>query len=214
MPEEERERQRLSNEERRQQILAVAKEVLLESGYAEMTMERIGEAAGVSKTLIYHHFPNRRAIFLALLTEEQLKILMKISPALSAGGTEERVKQGIKAFLDAVSEYGPRGYTALYRDPVGYDITIAMEVDRYREKIAEMIAGIFAEEAGVPIDELLLPAHAVVGAINNSVIWMSQNGEKAMNDPRTVETLTTLIWDGLKVIRENLLQQRKQPSKS
>ncbi len=206
-------RQRLSREDRRLQLLAVAKEVLLEHGYTDMTMERIASAADVSKTLIYHHFPNRRAVFLALLSEEQMRMLMQISPAMGVGDTEEKVKRGIASFLEAVTERGPKGYTAFYRDPIGHDPTIALEIDRYREQVAEMVAAMFAEDVGVPPETLILQAHAVVGAINNAVVWMSQN-DVDMNDPEVAESLTTLIWDGLKSVRENALVDAKKSTKA
>ncbi len=213
MPEGGKERQRLSREDRRLQLLAVAKEVLLEHGYADMTMERIASAADVSKTLIYHHFPNRRAVFLALMSEEQLRMLTQISPAMGAGDTEERVKRGITAFLKAVTEQGPKGYTAFYRDPIGHDPTIALEIDRYREQVAEMVAAMFAEDVGVPPENFILQAHAVVGAINNAVVWMSQNNVE-MNDPKIIESLTTLIWDGLKTVREGALETAASSTKT
>ncbi len=213
MPEGEKERQRLSRKERRQQLLAVAKEVLLEHGYADMTMERIAVAADVSKTLIYHHFPNRRAVFLALLSEEQLRMLMQISPAMGVGDTEERVKRGIAAFLETVTGQGPKGYTAFYRDPIGHDPTIALEIDRYREQVAEMVSAMFAEDVGAKSETFILQAHAVVGAINNAVVWMSQNNVE-MNDPKIIESLTTLIWDGLKTVRENALGEATSSTKT
>lgn len=43
-------------------ILSVAYELLLESGFEEVTIEKIAERAGVSKATIYKWWPNKAAV--------------------------------------------------------------------------------------------------------------------------------------------------------
>jgi len=47
---------RLTAEQRRQQLFAVALELFAQRGYRATTMDDIAERAGVTKPLLYQHF--------------------------------------------------------------------------------------------------------------------------------------------------------------
>jgi AcrR family transcriptional regulator len=51
----------------RQRILAAARGVFAERGYAVATMDEIAAAAGASKGALYHHFATKEELFRALL---------------------------------------------------------------------------------------------------------------------------------------------------
>ena len=51
---------RLSAPERRKQLLAVAVDEFGVQGYHITTMNRLAEAAGVTKPVLYQHFPSKR----------------------------------------------------------------------------------------------------------------------------------------------------------
>jgi TetR/AcrR family transcriptional repressor of mexJK operon len=51
------------------EILAVAREVLLDAGYAGTTMEAIAKRAGVSKASLYQAFPSKDDLYRAVVTD-------------------------------------------------------------------------------------------------------------------------------------------------
>ena len=65
---------------RRREILAIAADLFAERGFANVTVDDIGESAGVSGPALYHHFTGKEA----LLGE----MLIDISEYLLAGGTK------------------------------------------------------------------------------------------------------------------------------
>ena len=67
----EKRRTRLAPEARRHQILDRAADLVLADGLAAISMEGVARAAGVSKGLVYNYFPDRQALFAALLQREQ-----------------------------------------------------------------------------------------------------------------------------------------------
>lgn len=69
-----RRRQRLAPEERASQILDFAARLIIEEGLTELSMERLGREAGISKALIYNYFPNRSDLLRALL-EREMEVL-------------------------------------------------------------------------------------------------------------------------------------------
>jgi len=59
-------------QEREAQILRVARSLLQEHGFAELTMDRIADAINYSKPVVYQHFPCKEEIVLALALQTAL----------------------------------------------------------------------------------------------------------------------------------------------
>jgi AcrR family transcriptional regulator len=62
-------RRRLTKAERKKQILAQAKELLVTLGFHNTTTKKIAEAAGISEPVLYQHFKTKNALFMAVLRE-------------------------------------------------------------------------------------------------------------------------------------------------
>ena len=60
---------RLPRPARRRQLLGAAQEVFVAQGYHAAAMDEIAERAGVSKPVLYQHFPGKLELYLALLDE-------------------------------------------------------------------------------------------------------------------------------------------------
>ncbi|HSO65750.1 MAG TPA: helix-turn-helix domain-containing protein, partial [Ornithinibacter sp.] len=59
--------QRMPRSERRAQLLDAAQAVFVQSGYHAAAMDEIADRAGVSKPVLYQHFPGKLDLYLALL---------------------------------------------------------------------------------------------------------------------------------------------------
>lgn len=59
---------RMSHEERRQQIIAVATELFASKGFRGATTRSIAEAAGVSEAIIFRHFATKEDLYDAIIT--------------------------------------------------------------------------------------------------------------------------------------------------
>lgn len=62
-------RRRLSAEDRRAQLLAAALSEFAGRGYHLTQMDHVATSAGVSKALLYQHFPSKEALFAAVTAE-------------------------------------------------------------------------------------------------------------------------------------------------
>ena len=67
--------QRLPRRERRAQLLDAAREVFVAQGYHAAAMDDIAERAGVSKPVLYQHFPGKLDLYLALLDQSSDALL-------------------------------------------------------------------------------------------------------------------------------------------
>ena len=120
---------RMTQEERseksRQQILDAALKLFSHRGYGATSVRDIAEEAGLSKGNVYHHFPDKEAIFRALIDryfEAMSAPDFPFNRALATGTFPENLEQIGHAVREIVRDY--REYVALiYVDVVEFDGT-------------------------------------------------------------------------------------------
>src|ERR1700761_1184924 len=96
---------RLTAEQRRQQLVAVALELFAQRGYRATTMDDIAETAGVTKPLLYQHFDSKRALYLELMDVFSRAIIDRIVAATAAAdGPRQQVELGFAAYFAMVAE--------------------------------------------------------------------------------------------------------------
>jgi AcrR family transcriptional regulator len=62
---------RMPPEQRREQLIDAALGVILEQGYSGVSMEAVAKAAGVTRPVVYDHFPNLARLLHALVEREE-----------------------------------------------------------------------------------------------------------------------------------------------
>src|SRR5262252_4413231 len=94
---------RLPKPARRRQLLAAAQEVFVAQGYHAAAMDDIAERAGVSKPVLYQHFPGKLELYLALLDTHCDALVDRVRAAMSdTDDNKERVRGAVKAYFDFV----------------------------------------------------------------------------------------------------------------
>lgn len=94
--------------ERREQVIDAALRVIVEQGYAGVSIEAIARTAGVTRPVIYDHFPNLGALLRALIEREERIALAQLAevipgPELAASADPvELLGSGVRRFLEAV----------------------------------------------------------------------------------------------------------------
>ena len=98
---------RMSRSDRREHLLDVAAQLILEKGIEAVTMEGVAAAAGVSKGLGYAYFDNSSALLRSLLEREVGKLNARVVEAFKgASDLESRLRATIGAWFDHVEENG------------------------------------------------------------------------------------------------------------
>ena len=94
---------RLPRSARRKQLLEAAQEVFVAQGYHAAAMDDIAERAGVSKPVLYQHFPGKLDLYLALLDVHCDAIIEKMRNAMSSSTDNKvRVAAATSAYFDFV----------------------------------------------------------------------------------------------------------------
>src|SRR6188472_4320686 len=95
---------RLPRSARRKQLLEAAQEVFVAQGYHAAAMDDIAERAGVSKPVLYQHFPGKLDLYLALLDSACDEVIDNCRQALAATqDNKTRVAAAMAAFYSYVA---------------------------------------------------------------------------------------------------------------
>jgi AcrR family transcriptional regulator len=107
-------RRRLSPEDRRAELLALGADVFGKRPYDEVRIDEIAERAGVSRALMYHYFPDKRAFFAAVVKDEADRLYAATNNPPPTGMTMfEEIKAGVLAYM-AYHQQNPEAAWAAY----------------------------------------------------------------------------------------------------
>ncbi len=97
----------MSPEQRREHLIDAALEVILERGYARVSIEAIARAAGITRPVVYDHFPNLNRLLHAVIEREERISLDQLAHVVPEQPGEEQPGQllagGVARFLQAVT---------------------------------------------------------------------------------------------------------------
>ena len=133
-------RARLQLDERRAQLLHAGTALFNARAYDDISIDDIAEAAGVSKGLLYHYFPSKRAFFVEAVRAAAAHMLdvTETEPREGELVPAQRLRVGLDAYLDYV-EQNARAYAALFRSGLGVDPEIWTIVEDTRQAIVDRI---------------------------------------------------------------------------
>ncbi|MBV8216335.1 MAG: TetR/AcrR family transcriptional regulator [Verrucomicrobia bacterium] len=83
---------------RAQRILDAAAQLLERWGYSRVTIDDIARHAGIGKGTIYLHWPNREALFMAVLQRELLQFINDLAPTLGNNPEELLLHRLVRHF--------------------------------------------------------------------------------------------------------------------
>ena len=181
---------------RRRQLLDAAIDVIRREG-ADVTMEEMASAGGISKPILYRHFVDRDGL-VAAITETALVEIGTILDTKIAEARADRPPRSIRATIDAFFEYVERE-PELYRFILasgsggGNRATTAF-TERIAERVAEMLAQVLIEHSRDPAPAAIW-GRAIVGMVQHTAAWWIGGADIARRD--AVDVLTDLAWMGM-----------------
>jgi AcrR family transcriptional regulator len=191
----------MPRQERRAQLLGSALEVFVAQGFHAAAMDDIADRAGVSKPVLYQHFPGKLDLYLALLDSSCDAIVDNCRRALES--THDN-KQRVAATMDVFYEY-VAGETGAFRLVFESDLTnepaVRERVDRVTTDCAAMIASVIHEDTGLPDAQSRLLAVSLVGMAQVSArFWLSEaSGIKSrIKQGDAAGLVAGLAWRGIR----------------
>jgi AcrR family transcriptional regulator len=187
---------RLSRDDRRTQLLSAAREVFVGQGYHAAAMDDIALRAGVSKPVLYQHFPSKLELYRALLDESANDMVAKVQAALAATeDNQDRVHRTIEAYYEFVSG-DDQGYRLIFESDVRSEPDVQAAVDRAIEGCLDAVTETITKDTGVDAAHGRMLAAALVGLSQVSArYWLAQGAQ--ISRAEAVDLLSTLAWRGL-----------------
>src|ERR671911_2012282 len=97
---------RITGPQRRKRILAAAAEAFAERGYHAASVGQVAEAAGITKPVVYDHFPSKRELFVELMASAREELTSRGFEAMGGDAPlEQRLRAGVNAFFAYVEQH-------------------------------------------------------------------------------------------------------------
>ena len=171
-------RSRLQLDERRDQLLRLGLELFGRESYDAVSIDEIASRAGISKGLLYHYFPNKRAFYVEALRIAARELVKSTEPPPDLAGPL-RAQAGLGAYLDYVEAHRD-AYVTLMRGGIGSDPEIGEVIQSTRNEITERILTSLGLEEERPIFRNAFRAY--IGAVEAASLDWLERGDVSRDD--------------------------------
>jgi AcrR family transcriptional regulator len=164
---------RLTPDERRSQLLDLGAELFATLPFEEVHIERVAELAGVSRGLLYHYFPTKRAFFADLVRRGTARMAADTEPDPTLSPVDQ-LSLGVERYLHHVqaNEHGSR---AIYRGALSADAEV-------QEVITESMR-VFEDRIVVALQPDGQVAELVRVAVRSWILMMRHAGQELLDHP-------------------------------
>jgi len=187
---------RLPRLARRTQLLGAAQEVFVAQGYHAAAMDDIADRAGVSKPVLYQHFPGKLDLYLALLDQHCDTLVEAVRRALeSTTDNKQRVAATMNAYFEFV-EHESGAFRLVFESDLTNERAVKERVDKAELDCAKLISAVIAEDTGLGPQESMVLAVGLTGISQVTARYWLAAG---MPVPRetAARLISQLAWRGI-----------------
>lgn len=202
-------RRRLAPEERVEEILNCAGQLIIDDGLTAISMERLGRDAGASKALIYNYFPNLTDLLRALLEREIVQLREKsLHEIAAAGDFKDIVQRTTRMYIEHIAERGTL-LQRLWQEPA-----VARAVADKNLHSKDEATRFFVKQVR---KEYGLPLNVAISAVNMQMAMTEAAAQNISNSPGEIDLATDicvrLLLGGLEALAANY-QASAAPAKA
>ena len=187
---------RLPRDERRAQLLSAALEVFTSAGYHAAAMDEIADRAGVSKPVLYQHFPSKLDLYLAVLDLHVDQLVYSIQRAIaSTYDNADRVKATVDAYFNFIEEEG-EAYRLLFESDMSVEPAVRERLTRMTYDCAAAVSAVIAADTGIPDEAAMLLGIGLVGTAQFTARdWLERDGRVPREE--AARLVASLQWRGI-----------------
>jgi AcrR family transcriptional regulator len=187
---------RLPRVARRAQLLGAAQEVFVAQGYHAAAMDDIADRAGVSKPVLYQHFPSKLELYLALLDEHCEKLVDAVRKALeSTTDNKLRVAATMAAYFAFVEDESG-AFRLVFESDLTNELAVRDRVSKAEFDCAQLISGVIADDTGLSSAESMVLAVGLTGISQVTARYWLAAGMPVPRDTAT-RLVAQLAWRGI-----------------
>jgi AcrR family transcriptional regulator len=157
-------------ESTRVRLVAAARALLEEGGYAAASVQAIAERTGVAAGALYRHFPSKAELFVEVFRDAAKRDLGAMQKAASDGGYVDRLEAAVATFARRALANRRLAWALVY-EPL--DALVDVERLAYRKLYCQGMASLIRhgiESGAIPRQDTDLAAAAVVGVIAETLV--------------------------------------------
>ncbi|SNY64681.1 TetR/AcrR family transcriptional regulator [Stenotrophomonas sp. CC120223-11] len=190
-------RTRAEMEETRASLLATARRVFSEYGYAATSMDDLTAQAGLTRGALYHHFGDKKGLLAAVVAQLDAETDVRLQ-AISDGADDawDGFVQRCRAYLEMALE--PEIQRIVLRDARAVLGGASPESQRHCvHSMQRLIEQLIAQGVVAPVDAQAL-ASLIYGSLAEAAFWIAE-GEEGDARLRQATTALDVLLRGLKV---------------
>ncbi len=147
-------RRRLNVEDRRAELIELGVEIFSQHAYDELSTEALAARAGISRSLLYHYFRDKRDFYLATVREMAQRLVEATAPDPGLD-FESALRSSLERFVDFVGE-NPAIYQAIVHGGVGSDRDMDALLERVRRVSLDRVQDVLGVTSPPPALRILL----------------------------------------------------------
>src|SRR6476469_8522390 len=128
---------RMTGADRREQLIDTTRDLVEEQGFHAVSIDAVARRAGITRPVVYDHFPTLGALLEATLDRETARALGQLVASLPAPGSAERSElllRRVGAFL-GVGGAGPVPWRLVLMPPEGAPLSLRDPIKAGRRAI-------------------------------------------------------------------------------
>ena len=187
---------RMPRDERRAQLLAAALEVFTSAGYHAAAMDEIADRAGVSKPVLYQHFPSKLDLYLAVLDTHIDSLVFAIQRAIqSTPDNSIRVQATIAAYFDFIEADG-EAFRLLFESDMNVEPAVRERLNRMTYDCAAAVSAVISLDTGLPQEAAMLLGVGLIGSAQVTARhWLERDSKLTREQAQNL--VTNIIWRGI-----------------
>jgi AcrR family transcriptional regulator len=187
---------RLPRDERRAQLLSAALEVFTAAGYHSAAMDEIADRAGVSKPVLYQHFPSKLDLYLAVLDTHIDSLVFAIQRAIqSTPDNAKRVQATIGAYFDFIEAEG-EAFRLLFESDMNVEPAVRERLNRMTYDCAAAVSAVISLDTGLPQEAAMLLGVGLIGSAQVTARhWLERDSKLSREQAQAL--VTNIIWRGI-----------------
>jgi AcrR family transcriptional regulator len=187
---------RMPRSDRRKQLLQAAREVFVAHGYHAAAMDDIAERAGVSKPVLYQHFPGKLELYLALLDTHTEELVQRMREAMGATTDNKvRVHNAVSAYFDFIDSES-EAFRLIFESDLRNDPTVRERVTQMDRGLIEAVTDTVAADTGLDRSRAKLLAVGLTGMSEIAARWWLDHASDIPKE-EAVRLIESLAWRGI-----------------
>lgn len=177
-------------------LIAAARPLFGERGYADVGTEELAHAAGVTRGALYHQFADKRELFRAVVEDVEVDLMGRIGARIAAADPTDplgALADGAEVLIDAILEPDIRRIAAL-------DAPSVLGWEEWREigerhglgLIDAAITGAI-EQGSLPEQPVRPLAHLLLGALDEGAMYVALADDVTAAREQTLTALRALL---------------------